>query len=135
MMIIDGIEAKADEVIISPSRCKINGEYVETNNIEVISKDGECHFCFWTLIPFEEFNNLKLNEKVSIMDKIDSYDLSLTIKDSFYIASEENSELYFTKIDKDTFRLNVLITDFDDNVVSSDGNLEKFVIDTIVMKK
>lgn len=134
-MIIDDIEAKADEVIIIPSRCKIKGEYVETNNIEVISKDGECRFCFWTLISFEEFNNLKLNEKISIMDKIDSYDLSLTIKDSFYIVSEENSEVYFTKIDKDTFRLNVLITDFDDNVVSSDGNLEKFIIDTIVMKK
>ena len=132
MIVIDDKTFKIDNIIISPSKCKINKKEVETNKIEIISKECETSFIIYTLVPFSDFNTFPLNEKISIMDKIDNYDITLYIKDNFYINSEENSEIYLTRISDNIFKLDILITDFEKAVVSNGENIEKFLINAII---
>lgn len=124
------------KVIIEPSNCFVGNEKVNTNIISIISKDNNIALTIYTFVPYDCFNALEMNIKTDITDKIDDYDICLYIKDDFYINSVENTEVYFTKLEKNKFKLNVIINDLRNNIVSNleedDIKITKVEVESIV---
>ena len=133
-MKLDAINYEVGDIKVSPCKTTINGELVKnTKAIKIFSKNKECSFCFYTIKPVSYFNTLPLNQKVDVMDKIDSYDICLDINGNFFINSSLNSEVYFTKLDDLIFKLSVIINNLDDVVVSKEeANFSRFELEIII---
>lgn len=134
-MIIDGEKIEIGNIIITDSLCTINGKKIKTNNIRITSKNNKYAFVFWTIVPYNYFNALKLNEKTSIMDKIDDGDIDLEVDGTIYINFEENSHVYFTKLKENVFRLNADITHPEEELILEDPQnivIDKFEIEAII---
>lgn len=117
VMFLDGIDIGLGKVEISDSKMVTNGIEVPIKCIDISSKDNAYTFTFWTQQEYEKFNDLKLNEKTDVLDLIDDYDIDFCSKECGTINSRENTEVYFTKIDKDKYIVNAEIRNLDDCVL------------------
>lgn len=105
---------KIESVKIFNSYPVIKGKKINANKIEIIGNN--IVFFIYTIVPFSSFNKLRLNEKTSIMDMIDNYDITLNTKEDIYINNENNSKVYFTKLMENTYKLNVEINNEEENI-------------------
>lgn len=113
---------KIESVKIFNSYPVIKEKKINANKIEIIG--GNLVFSIYTIVPFSSFNKLRLNEKTSIMDMIDNYDITLNTKEDIYINNENNSKVYFTKLMENTYKLNVEINNKEENI--------NFKVETII---
>lgn len=113
---------KIESVKIFNSYAVIKGKKINANKIEIIG--GNLVFSIYTIVPFSSFNKLRLNEKTSIMDMIDNYDITLNTKEDIYINNENNSKVYFTKLLENTYKLNAEINNKEENI--------NFKVETII---
>lgn len=135
-MNVDGKVYEIGDIIIEDSNYIVNGKKKKANFIDIVSKGSKVCFGFWTLVPLEDFNNFSLNERVDIIDKIDNYDINLSIDDNHYVFSEENSEVYITKIKDNVFNLSVIINDGSKAIISNtDEYFDNFMLDVTITKK
>ena len=131
-MILDGIDLGIGKVEINESEAGINGVTVSTNSISVYSKDEKYRFYFWTLQEYEKFNELELNKKTDILDLIDDYDIDFSGEDCFSINSRRNTEVYFTRIDKNKYILNAEIKDFSNYIFGDMKDYKNLKVEAII---
>ena len=131
-MILDGIDLGIEKVEINKSEAGINGVTVSTNSISVYSKDEKYRFYFWTLQEYEKFNELELNKKTDILDLIDDYDIDFSGEDCFSINSRRNTEVYFTRIDKNKYILNAEIKDFSNYIFGDMKDYKNLKVEAII---
>lgn len=140
-MILDGKDLGLGKVVITDSSCRFynkdnQDEYreVHTKCIDVYDKNHDYRFNFWTICEYKDFNKLELNKKTSIMDMIDNYDIDFAAKDGhiFTINSEENSEVYFTKLEEDKYKLEAKINDFTEAVMGQNTKYKNMSLEAIV---
>lgn len=131
---LDDTYLEIGNIIICPIKTVIKGKNIQnTKSIRIFSKNEECSLSFYTICPINLFNSLVLNEKKSILNMIDSYDISLSIKGDFIINSSLNSEIYFTKLSNLVFKVNVTINNHNDAIVScKEQTFSKFELETVL---
>lgn len=134
-MIIDGKKIEIGSVFIADSVYTVQGKKVNTNQITIVSKNKKYEFIFWTLVHYNDFNSLKLNEKVDITEKVDYYDIDLIVDGTIYLNNIENTHIYFTKLDENIFQLNVEIIHPGEQSIlkgKKNVNISKFEVETII---
>lgn len=115
-MKFNGKYIKIESVKIFNSYVVIKNIKTHTNEIKISSKNEEFNVLVYTLVPHSYFNSLKLNTKTNIIDKIDSSDITLKIKNDIYFSNEENLKVFFTKLMENIFKLNIEIKDEEENI-------------------
>ena len=106
-MKFNGKNIRIESVKIFNSYAFIKNIKTHTNEIKISSKNEEFNVLVYTLVPHSYFNSLKLNTKTNIIDKIDSSDITLKIKNDIYFSNEENLKVFFTKLMENIFKLNI----------------------------
>ncbi len=115
-MKFNGKNIRIESVKIFNSYAFIKNIKTHTNEIKISSKNEELTIQIYTLVPHLGFNSLKLNTKTNIIDKIDSSDITLKIKNDIYFSNEENLKVFFTKLMENIFKLNIEIKDEEENI-------------------
>ncbi len=131
-MVLDGINIELGEIVISDSNAFINKVNIPIKRIDIYSKNKQYCFTFWTKQEYEKYNELELNKKTNVLDLIDDYDIDFKSKDYETINSRENTEVYFTRIDKNKYIINAYIKDFDKCVFGNANNHKKLELETII---
>lgn len=131
-MILDGINIELGEIVISDSNAFINEVNIPIKRIDIYSEDKQYCFTFWTRWEYAKYNELELNKKTNVLDLIDDYDIDFKSKDYETINSRENTEVYFTRIDKNKYIINAYIKDFDKCVFGNTNNHKKIELETII---
>ena len=133
-MEVDNDKQRIEKLIISSVSTRLHGiEIKDTKELKFVSKDNKYIFIFYTIVPYTYFNELKLNQKTDIMDKIDDYDIDFKVNNSLYINSKDNSNLYLTKIRENTFKMDAEIQNLEDtlDLFQPTKKIKKVVIECI----
>lgn len=102
------------------------------DNIDIYSYDHNYSFTFWTKQEYNKFNNLEFNKKTDVLDFIDDYDIDFGTKECSTINSRKNTEIYFTKIGNNKYKINALIRDFEQCVIGKMDNHRQLKLETII---
>ena len=77
-------------------------------------------------------DELELNKKTDILDLIDDYDIDFSGEDCFSINSRRNTEVYFTRIDKNKYILNAEIKDFSNYIFGDMKDYKNLKVEAII---
>lgn len=131
-MILDGIDLGIGSIVISHSQAVRDEIRIPINRIDIYSKDNKYKFTFWTQQEYEKFNALELNQKIDVLHLIDDYDIDFSTEEYETINSRENTEMYFTRIDKNKYIINAKISNFDNCVMGNLNNHKTLELETII---
>ena len=138
-MNLDGNDLGIGKIDISYYDCNVRGEDRKANIINIYSNDKNSIFSFYTVISYDKFNKLELNRKTNLitgnLEFIDENDFYFKTEDEKYILTEEDVQMFITKIEDNKFLLELEVKDLNSQQIpiSDNESGHKYLrIDTIL---
>lgn len=138
-MNLDGNDLGIGKIDISYYDCTVRGEDRKANFINIYSNDKNSIFSFYTVISYDKFNKLELNKKTNLitgnLEFIDENDFYFKTEDEKYILTEEDVQMFITKIEDNKFLLELEVKDLNSQQIpisDNDSGHKYLRIDTIL---
>lgn len=138
-MNLDGNDLGIGKIDISYYDCTVRGEDRKANIINIYSNDKNSIFSFYTVISYDKFNKLELNKKTNLitgnLEFIDENDFYFKTEDEKYILTEEDVQMFITKIEDNKFLLELEVKDLNSQQIpisDNDSGHKYLRIDTIL---
>lgn len=138
-MNLDGNDLGIGKIDISYYDCNVRGEDRKANIINIYSNDKNSIFSFYTVISYDKFNKLELNRKTNLitgnLEFIDENDFYFKTEDEKYILTEEDVQMFITKIEDNKFLLELEVKDLNSQQIpisDNDSGHKYLRIDTIL---